>query len=261
MKKNPNLYQIGEVINIVGEGVTRRIILNYEDLGLLIPAEKDPNSGYRYYSADNVLQIKSIRTLQSFGLSLKECKEYYYDKSNIEKHLHRLMKLRETLDRNIQNLQIRAAMDGNLAVHTVLLARGVYFCRRYKCADTKDAAIKLRETYIAASKCTNISKVNKMFTVRHGTEDSSPNDLLMCIPVEDSFYGSERVEFAATKALCIYFRGPYEQIGTAINELKNYIEKNNIKAQDKFRSIYLEGPPQRGTNSADYITQVAVPIS
>lgn len=99
-----------------------------------------------------------------------------------------------------------------------------------------------------------------MFTVRHGTEDSH-NDLLMCIPVEDSFYGSERVEFAATKALCIYFHGPYEQIGTAINELKNYIEKNNIKAQDKFRSIYLEGPPQRGTNSADYITQVAVPIS
>lgn len=127
MKKNPNLYQIGEVINIVGEGVTRRIILNYEDLGLLIPAEKDPNSGYRYYSADNVLQIKSIRTLQSFGLSLKECKEYYYDKSNIEKHLHRLMKLRETLDSNIQNLQIRAARDGDLTVHTVLLARGVYF--------------------------------------------------------------------------------------------------------------------------------------
>ena len=56
MKKNPNLYQIGEVIKIVGEGVTRRIILNYEDLGLLIPAEKDPNSGYRYYSADNVLR-------------------------------------------------------------------------------------------------------------------------------------------------------------------------------------------------------------
>ena len=27
-----------------------------------------------------------------------------------------------------------------------------------------------------------------------------------------------------------------------------------------FRSIYMEGPPNRGSNSADYITQVAVPI-
>lgn len=35
---NKNLYQIGEVTKMLG--VTRRMLLNYEDLGLLTPAYK-----------------------------------------------------------------------------------------------------------------------------------------------------------------------------------------------------------------------------
>ena len=36
--------------------------------------------------------------------------------------------------------------------------------------------------------------------------------------------------------------------------------KNNICVTGPFRSIYLEGPPNRGENKSDYITQIAVPI-
>ena len=38
------------------------------------------------------------------------------------------------------------------------------------------------------------------------------------------------------------------------------VKENNIKVAGSFRSIYLEGPPNRGEKSEDYITQVAVPI-
>ena len=34
----------------------------------------------------------------------------------------------------------------------------------------------------------------------------------------------------------------------------------NPKDGGSFRSIYLEGPPNRGENKSDYITQIAVPI-
>ena len=68
------------------------------------------------------------------------------------------------------------------------------------------------------------------------------------------------MEFAETPALCIYYRGPYEGMRTAIQALLAYIKENNIKATGPIRSIYLEGPPNRGKNSGDYITQIAVPI-
>ena len=90
MKKHgENLFKVGEVTKIMG--VTRKTLLVFEDMGLLTPAVKDEESGFRYYSADNMTQIRSIRSLQQLGLSLKELRDYYYDTKNIDIYLARLM--------------------------------------------------------------------------------------------------------------------------------------------------------------------------
>lgn len=252
-----SLFQIGEVKEILG--VTRKALLLYEDLGLLTPAVKDEATGYRYYSADNMTQIRSIRSLQATGLSLKEVAEYYYNTENIDVYLQRLMELRAAYDRNIQMLQVRSAKRGDYTVHSAVLPRQVCFCRRYPCKDVAEAAINLRNTYIATARTKKMSMYARMFTVRM---DQDPNelDLLCCIPVDDSFDGPERMEFAETPALCIYYRGPYEGTDTAIRALMEYMDEHGIRAEGPFRSIYLEGPPNRGENSGDYITQVAVPV-
>ncbi len=258
MKKHDNtLFQIGEVTKILG--ITRKTLLVYEEMGLLIPAVKDTDSGYRYYSADNMTQIRSIRSLRSLGLTLKEVKEYYYDMENIDVHLQRLMELRTSLDRNIQMLQVRSAKQGDLTVRKVTLPQQVCFCRRYECKDVLEAANVLRDTYIAAARTGKMTMINRMFTMRM-SQEMDKLDILCCIPVESSFDGPERMEFAELPALCIYFRGPYEENDTAICALKNYVKENKIQTVGSFRSIFLEGPPNRGDNSGDYITQVAVPI-
>lgn len=251
------LFKIGEVTKITG--VTRKALLGYEDMGLLTPAVKDEKNGYRYYSADNMTQIRSIRSLQSLGLSLKEVAEYYYDIENIDSHLERLMDLRASLDRNIQMLQVRAAKRGDLTVHRTTLPQQICFCRQYQCANTTDAANNLRDTYIAAARTGKMSMLSRMFTMRT-SQSLDKLDLMCCIPVESSFDGPERMEFAETPALCIYYRGPYEGTATAIRALMEYVKEHNIETTGFFRSIYLEGPPNRGENSSDYITQIAVPI-
>ena len=86
--------KIGEIAKILG--VTRKAILVYEEMGLLTPAVKDEASGYRYYTADNMTQIRAIRSLQTLGLSLAEIREYYYDTENLDRYLDRLMDLRAT---------------------------------------------------------------------------------------------------------------------------------------------------------------------
>ena len=251
------LFQIGEVAKIMG--ITRKAILVYENAGLLTPAVKDKESGYRYYSADNMTQIRSIRSLQALGLTLKEVAEYYYDTENIDVHLKRLMDLRSSLDRNIQMLQMRSARRGDLTVHKTSLPRQVCFCRRYQCEDVSEAANKLRGTYIAAARTGKMSILGRMFTMRM-SQPTEKLDLMCCIQVEDGFDGPERIEFLEAQALCIYYRGPYEGTSTAIRALMQYINENNVETIGQFRSIYLEGPPNRGENSGDYITQIAVPI-
>lgn len=256
-KHDDSLFRIGEVAKILG--VTRKTLLVYEDMGLLTPAVKDESSGYRYYTADNMTQIRSIRSLQALGLSLKEVAEYYYDTKSIDLHLQRLLELRATLDRNIQMLQVRSAKPGDLTVRSVVLPRQVCFCRRYQCKDTDEAAVNLRDTYIAAARTGSMSMMARMFTMRL-SNDPDTLDLMCCIPVDDNFDGPERMEFVETAALCIYYRGPYEGTGAAIRALAEYVKENNIQVTGSFRSIYLEGPPNRGENSADYITQVAVSV-
>lgn len=256
-KHDKNLFRIGEVTKILG--VTRKTLLVYENAGLLTPAVRDEESGYRYYSADNITQIRLVHTLRSLGLSLKEVKEYCRDTRNMDKHLRRLYELREMLDKNIQALQIRSAERGDMTIRKTSLPRQVCFVRRYACADTADAANKLRDTYIAAARTGKMSMASRMFTMRM-TKDPDTLDILCCIPVDDSFCGSERVEFPETDALCVYYRGPYEGTGAAIRTLEQYITEKDIKATGAFRSIYLEGPPSRSENSGDYITQVAVPV-
>lgn len=256
-KHDETLFKIGEVTKIMG--VTRKALLIYEELGLLTPAVKDEESGYRYYSADNMTQIRSIRSLQSLGLSLKEVAEYYYDTENMDALLQRLIELRAALDRNIQMLQVRSAKRGDLTVHRTSLPQQVCFCRQYLCEDVSDAANKLRDTYIAAARTGKMSMLSRMFTMRM-SQAMDKLDLMCCIPVDSSYTGPERVEFAETPALCIYYRGPYEGTAAAIRALMTYVKENNIETTGPFRSIFLEGPPNRGKNSGDYITQVAVPI-
>lgn len=137
-------------------------------------------------------------------------------------------------------------------------ASGV-LCREYRCKDVAEAAIKLRDTYIAAARTGKMSMAARMFTVRM-TDDLGILDLMCCIPVDESFDGAERMEFDETHALCIYYRGPYEGTAEAMRVLMEHVSKNGINPQDWLRSVYLEGPPNRGDNSADYITQIAVPI-
>ena len=256
-KHDETLFQIGEVTKIIG--VTRKTLLVFEEMGLLTPAVKDDESGYRYYSADNMTQIRSIRSLQSLGLSLKEVAEYYYDTDNIDSHLERLMELRASLDRNIHMLQVRSAKRGDLTVRKTTLPRQVCFSRRYECESIADASNNLRNTYIAAARSGKMDMLGRMFTMRM-TQSAEKLDLMCCIPVEDSFDGHERMEFPEAPALCIYYRGPYEGTHTAIRALMEYVKANNIETTGPFRSIYMEGPPNRGENKEDYITQIAVPI-
>ena len=256
-KHDETLFQIGEVTKIMG--VTRKTLLVFEEMGLLTPAVKDEKSGYRYYSADNMTQIRSIRSLQSLGLSLKEVAEYYYDTDNIDTHLERLMELRASLDRNIHMLQVRSAKRGDLTIRKTTLPRQVCFIRRYECEDIADASNNLRDTYIAAARTEKMAMLGRMFTMRM-TQSAEKLDLMCCIPVEDSFDGPERMEFPETPALCIYYRGPYEGTPNAIRALMEYVKANNIETTGPFRSIYMEGPPNRGENKEDYITQIAVPI-
>lgn len=62
---------IGEVAKLIG--VTTKAVRHYHKVGLLAEPRRS-ESGYRLYGADELLRLRRIRRLRSFGLSLKQIK-------------------------------------------------------------------------------------------------------------------------------------------------------------------------------------------
>lgn len=98
---------IGEVSKAIG--ITRRIILNYEAKGLLLPDKKEGTAGNRYYTPDSISLIRSIRVLQNLGLSLDEISSYYNGSTDLEPLIERLEALRDGLTQSIEKLKQRTA--------------------------------------------------------------------------------------------------------------------------------------------------------
>ena len=250
------LFQIGEVTQIMG--ITRKTLLVLEAAGLLSPAVKDPESGYRYYTVDDLTQIRLVRTLQTAGLTLKEISGYLADRQNLEPLLERLLVLRKNLDQSIRALQVRMVQPGDMTVHEITLPRQVCFARQYPFRDVSGTILALREVYFSAVKSGMLS-AERMFTLRVPVEGSVP-DILCCVPMVNTYQGPERMEFPETDALCVYHRGAYEQLPAVTQALLAHLKAHNIQPAGPVRAIYLEGPPNRGSNTAEYITQLAVPI-
>lgn len=73
-RKGKGYLTIGEISKITG--CHPKSIRYYERIGILTPAEIDPENGYRYYSTRQVHHLFAIKTCIHFGLPLKDFPKY-----------------------------------------------------------------------------------------------------------------------------------------------------------------------------------------
>ena len=250
-----NLFKMGEVTKALG--LTRRMLINYEELGLVTPAFKNENQGFRYYSADNMVHIRLIRTLQKLGLSLSEIREYFNDTTHLEDQIDRLVLLRNQLDQCIAQLHLRQLEESSQEIYQVTLPEFNAFCRDFKTADLAEKTAQLRQTYIDALKHFPADNENRMCIQIPAGSDSEGTYI---IPVLADAGLKDIRHFPQAAAICIYYRGPYENFPKVHERLMQYALDNNMTPHGYFRNIYMEGPPTHGTNKEAYVTQIALPI-
>ena len=272
------LFKIGEVADALG--LTRRILINYEDLGLVTPTVRNEGKGFRYYSADNVVHIRLIRALQNLGLSLPEIRSYIEDNEHLGDQIEHMMLLRDQLDRYIAQLRLRQASTLKHEVVSTTLPGFTAFCRDFESANVAEKTLQLRQTYIDALKHYPVDTVNKMctqipiqsaFLTGHSSQNAAAGDSgcaeesakesgTFIVPVTPTCTGDDIRQFPSVAAICIYYRGPYENFPEIHEQLSEYAQSHDLTPQGFFRNIYMEGPPTHGANKDAYITQVAMPI-
>ncbi|MDD6036737.1 MAG: MerR family transcriptional regulator [Lachnospiraceae bacterium] len=91
-KSGEALLKIGEVAAFFNISV--KAVRIYEKKGIIEPVWVDPESGYRYYTADQLHQLSALLELKALGFSLDEIKDVMVGKSSKET-LYKAMQLKK----------------------------------------------------------------------------------------------------------------------------------------------------------------------
>ena len=101
------MYKIGEFSKLTNLSI--RTLRYYNEIGLLIPEEVDISTNYRYYSDNNLYQVKIIELLKKAGFTLDEIMDY---QNNFTDDI--LLKHKQKLYQEINNLQDKIKLTDSI---------------------------------------------------------------------------------------------------------------------------------------------------
>ncbi len=79
ISKEKTLFPMKYIVDTCG--ISRATLLRMEEDGLLVPARKSEDSGYRYYDSENFVNIITILQYQHLGFTKKEIHGFIHDPS------------------------------------------------------------------------------------------------------------------------------------------------------------------------------------
>jgi DNA-binding transcriptional MerR regulator len=267
MPKPEGLFSIGEIAAVCEMSVNA--LRFYESKALIKPAHIDQESGYRYYSRENLLRLRAILGLKNAGLSLLEIKDYLDGKKHTEKKIAELMERRNFLDRAIEDMLIRGTKQGDLTVYEIELPERLCLCRTITAKDGAHALAAIGAFYDELIRDgVPISRVWPEFCeylddmLLKGEFKLENFDVTACLPVDKKNAPPEAVLYPAGNAVTVNYRGAYYGLWQAYEALSQYMEMHGYAPSGFPQEIYVEIDADGSVqlDDARNITRVIVPV-
>ncbi len=256
--------------------ISVRMLRHYAELGLLMPKLTDPDSGYRYYDADQLPTACRITALKDMGFSLAAIREMlpcFDDPEALARHYQiRRTELtvaaEETayrmrlLDTAIERLRKGETMQYDVTMKTI--PQRYAACVRMTIPRYEDEGmiwgILMEETahlnLIPDDPC--LCSV----TFHDGEWKESDVDIEAQKTVKGSYPDTSHVRFKTLPPLTVAsatYQGPYTQIGEVYAAVYGWIEANGYAPDGPMTNIYHVSPHET-QNPEDFVTEVCCPI-
>ena len=272
------MFAIGE---FAGLGrVSVRMLRHYDAIGLLTPARTDPDTGYRYYEADQLRRLNRIIALKELGLGLEKVAAILDDKVGVEE-LHGMLRLR------------RAQLEAQLAADTARLTNIEARLRMIEeegYMTTEDVVLKqipsarvaelsaLAASYDGEDVGPVIGPLYDEMFCRLGTAGIQPSGAPIAYYLPESADGQVRVHAAVevasgTKAAeglevldlpgigsaaTIVHRGAMDEAFRSMQLLARWIDDNGYRPVGYAREVCLQFDPQ---NPANWVHEFQLEVS
>jgi DNA-binding transcriptional MerR regulator len=266
--------------------VTIKTLHHYDEAGLLHPAHVDVQTGYRYYTADQLESLQRILLLKDLGFSLEEIGVALADENNQAGLAVLLREHRERLTRSIAEDQLRLkrlealsedALGRPLAAATAVVLReisaiDVYATReRVPCMHGHVTAMfEAAEAAVAKHRARADASPFLLF---HDSEWRDHNiDVEVCIPLisTTSALAVRQLE-GAPRAACVTYCGHYDQTQSNYDAMLRWLDRSGMQICGPLREVYHRyGADQSEyelparvltTSSTEYVTELQVPVS
>lgn len=94
------MFRIGEFSQL--GRVSIRMLRHYDELGLLVPAQVDQFTSYRYYTLEQLPRLYTILALRDLGLSLDQISQLIKDELESDQLRELLIKKRDEVQRTLK---------------------------------------------------------------------------------------------------------------------------------------------------------------
>lgn len=270
------MLTIGEFSNICKLSI--KTLRYYSEIGLVVPEQVNSQTGYRYYSINQLESVLFINRLKSYNFSLEEIKsiiksdnkksdflieELLHKKRNLEKLIEeaegRVYQLQNDIDNLKSGKSIMSYMD-NIDVKLIDFPRvNILYIR--KKIHKKNMTLEYQKCFnklfnkIITDNLTVLSKPMVMFHNNGFTEDGL--DTEFAIQVKEPITGTRDFE----PGLCLksIHKGSYSELSSVYTKQFNYAEKEGYKNRDALFEIYITDPAQVDDEKL-YVTEVYLPV-
>ncbi len=236
---------------------------HYDDLGLLRPAWVDPDSGYRYYRADQARDALSIGLLRSLDVPLPAIGQVLAGRGiadvlrgvrdQMEADLVRRRRMLATLDRvltdGLPRAEVRLTRENARPVAATQAVGGLGEIP----AVTSDCVARLSAALKAAGE-----QPHGPLVALFPLDLADQVTVTVAAPVEQDVPGTTRDILKGGLFAMATHAGPYDQISLTAHALLAWIGEHGHAARGELREVYISDPRQ--TAPDQLVTHIMVNI-
>lgn len=287
------LFSIGQISKI--SNIPIRTLRYYDEEGIIVPFKRDENTGYRYYSYNQMIQLQILKEFKALGLSLDEIKSIIHRKnpkdeaqidylktklnirlSDIKKEITELRFKEEAIHKAYSRLNdgLEVLSNSNEVINT----NKIYSNEIYTIPEVWTLSIRknneLNANELFLEHCLEVYKLLDKYhlfqsggfiAIFHDGFQSqfakSYGDLEICVPFvrPKNFECDEMKLFGGILVASTIHIGHYKHSHTTYQELIKWIEEEKYSIIGNPIELYILDP-YHFVNSESYITRICFPV-
>ncbi len=268
------MFKIGEFSKL--SRIPIKTLRYYHQIGLLVPEQIDDFTGYRFYTAVQLIRLNRILALKDLGFALEQIAQILDDDLSTEQ-VRGMLRLKEAeITREIAAEQARLTriqarlqqikQESTMPKYEVVLKT----VESFQVAAVRDVIGKydeignlLGELFGTLAR-NQVRPMGSPLAIYHDEGFKEKDvDVETAVPVTNAQMkenGRVSIYFLPTaKVASVLHQGPYNTLSPAYQAILQWINDNNYQITGPDREIYLRGPGPN-INPAEYVTEIQFPV-